>query len=49
MTVGSTKIDLSAGCRRLDSRDTVWLRGTTPINYSYPSRYQIFVGTRVQF
>jgi iron complex outermembrane receptor protein len=49
MVVGSTKVDLSASCRRLDSRDTVWLRGTTPITYSYPSRYQIFVGTRVQF
>ncbi|MBW8832767.1 MAG: TonB-dependent receptor [Burkholderiales bacterium] len=47
--VGSRNVELTAGFRRFDSRDNIWIRGTTPVYYAYPSRYQALVGVRCAF
>lgn len=44
--IGSKNVELTAGIRRFDSRSNIWIRGSTPVYYEYPNRYQASVGLR---
>ncbi len=47
--LGGNTLEIMAGLRRLDNPKNIWIRGSNPINYSYPGRYQFQMGVRCAF
>jgi iron complex outermembrane recepter protein len=49
VAVGNNRLELMAGLQRLDNNKNIWIRGSNPITYAYPSRYQFQAGVRCAF